>query len=47
MDDDDRDAEFAPGNDRIWGVDNWIKCYECPRDSLGDPVYHHKNNHKK
>lgn len=40
-----RDRRFAPGNDRIWGEGNWIRCPICPYDSRGFEVYHHKDAH--
>jgi len=43
--DEDRDARFAPGNDKIWGEGNWVKCAICPRDATGRLTYHHKNYH--
>jgi hypothetical protein len=41
----ERDARFVPGNDRIWGPGNWVRCPTCPRDSAGNEVYHHKDAH--
>lgn len=43
--DEERDARFAPGNDRIWGAGNWIRCSICPHDSLGREIYHHRGHH--
>jgi hypothetical protein len=40
----DRDERFKPGNDKVWGEGNWIRCEGCP-DSLGYPSYHHKDAH--
>ncbi len=40
----DRDARFAPGNDKVWGKGQWVRCDTCV-DSLGYPAYHHKNHH--
>lgn len=45
MDGLERDLLFTPYNDSIWGEDNWMKCYECPVDRRGNPVYHHKQAH--
>jgi hypothetical protein len=43
--DEERDARFAPENDRIWGPGNWVRCPTCPRDSEGREVYHHVKAH--
>lgn len=40
-----RDEHFAPGNDRIWGAGNWVRCETCPPDSNGQGVYHHRAAH--
>lgn len=42
----ERDAAFAPTNDSIWGPGNWVKCYQCPSDRKGNPVYHHIEAHQ-
>lgn len=36
----ERDARFYAGNDQTWGADNWFKCYQCPPDDHGLPIYH-------
>jgi hypothetical protein len=41
----ERDAKFAPENDRLWGAGNWIRCATCPLDSEGRQVYHHRRAH--
>jgi len=41
----ERDARFAPLNDRIWGEGQWVRCSTCPPDGEGGAVYHHKNAH--
>lgn len=41
----ERDAHFKPGNDSVWGEDNWLRCSTCPLDSVGFEVYHHKDAH--
>lgn len=42
----ERDERFAPGNDRIWGASNWVRCSICPTDSNGRQVYHHVDHHR-
>lgn len=43
--DEERDARFAPMNDRIWGEGNWLRCPTCPLDDNDRQVYHHRNAH--
>lgn len=43
--DEERDARFTTGNNKIWGEGNWIRCSTCPKDHYGREVYHHKNAH--
>ena len=43
--DEQRDARFAPLNDRTWGEGNWLRCPICAPDSEGRQVYHHVNAH--
>ena len=43
--DEERDARFTPGNDRIWGPGNWYRCPICPHDSEDREVYHHVEAH--
>ena len=43
--DEERDARFTPGNDKIWGEGNWVRCSVCEHDSKDREVYHHKDAH--
>jgi hypothetical protein len=45
--DEERDARFAPGNDKLWGPGNWIRCPTCPHDYFDHEVYHHKDAHNE
>jgi hypothetical protein len=45
--DEERDARFAPGNDKLWGPGNWIRCPICPHDYFDHEVYHHKDAHNE
>lgn len=42
----ERDARFAPMNDRMWGAGNWVRCADGCADSFGLPTYHHKDYHR-
>jgi hypothetical protein len=43
----ERDQRFLQENNRIWGRGNWMKCYDCPPDHFGNPIYHHINHHEE
>jgi hypothetical protein len=43
----ERDERFRELNDRIWGIDNWIRCSVCSHDSNNREIYHHKNMHRR
>lgn len=39
-----RDQVFGPGNDKVWGPGEWVRCADCP-DATGFPSYHHRAVH--
>jgi hypothetical protein len=41
----ERDQHFTALNNSIWGEGGWVKCYECPPDRHGNPVFHDRAAH--